>query len=76
MAYGHASHSLLVSTSGGRLKLRDLPDNAACSFNKRQIVGQTALKQHADAEVSGGVGRRNEHHVFSDSEVSQMDELG
>jgi hypothetical protein len=58
------------------LTLDEVSDQAACSFDKRELVGKAALKQYADAVMSGRVGRGDKRDVLAYAEMNQMIRLG
>jgi hypothetical protein len=54
----------------------DVSDQAARAFDERKFVRKAALKQYADAIVTGRVGSGDERDVLPDAEVNQMIGLG
>ena len=52
------------------------PDQAACAFDKRELVGEAALKQDADAVVTGRVSCGYKRYVLAYAEMNQVIRLG
>lgn len=56
--------------------LDGVSDQAAGPLDKCELVGEAALKEHADAKVSGDISHRDQGHVFGNAKVDQVVGLG